>query len=1199
MGAIEEFVSNTPQFAGYTVNKTLSVGLRPVGKTRENIEQYKLLEKDKERAKAFLRVKKYLTKVHGIYIGDRLTAYSFEPEEVKNLWNLYDAWKHAEKKDRKAAKKEYEKAQEDARKKIAKFLTADTMYSKLFKAEVLTDVLPGYFSGVQETADIKLFIGFFTYFGNYNIAKRKMYDYNNKGTVSYRVVNDNITLFFDNQNILSAIKNYPELYKENAFQKLEKIYADTFKASSAFIGEYNLCISGVFDEEGNNIEKGVNQLINEYCALNKGVRIAYLKPLYKNILSEKKPLFTVDVFETTEEVTDEVKTFEESIEKPYSKFVSYINSDSYSYSGIYIAKKNLNTFSHFISGDPFIVEYAVKDKYKKEYGERDCFSIAEIIESVKEYNEINEKTADCNFERYFNVVKTFKPELYFSKIPFEKITDLQFDKTQAVELKEYLQTLLDHYNTVRMVKVYSQDDDNYKPDEKFYFELDTLIDAYKPIVKLYNKIRNFVTKKLSSEKSIKMNFDCPQLLDGWDYAVEKTKNGMMFYDSENDVYYLGIYNAKTKKPDFEICEDSKFKKMYLKMIPEPYKMLPHVCFSQKGIETFKPSEEILEGYKKGLHKKGSDFDINFCHKLIDFYKDCIAKREEWNVFNFKFSPTETYADTSAFFEELSKDAYNVELHGIDRAKLDAAVEEGSVYLFELYNKHLDKKAHGKNLYTQIIRSLFDKNCNNIQLCAGAEIFWRPALIKKNITHPKGSVIVNKVSKEGFTIENEVWFNIYKYLNHFTDHLTPEAKTLLDSGSVVYKNADRDLIKDRRYTEENFSLHFPVKINQKAGDMFAYEFNKKVLETVRNDKTVNILSINRGENNLIYAVLMNRNGEVIFDKSFNLIESGKQNVNYKNKLVVKSKERNAARTNWQEIDGIKDLKKGYLSCVVAEIARLIVKNNAILVMESLDTTFKSSRQYIESNVYQQFEAAILDKLSCLILKENDADSAGGLYHPYQLVPKFQSFEKIFLQWGFVFFINSAYISKIDPANGIANIFNFAELTNNEKRINFFKKMDSIKIENNHINFEYNLEGDFKGKQTVSAIGERNVWNPKEKTFERISLEKIAEELSDKNGNATDLLSYIKNEKPLPAFTEKLLKAFIATVSFKTFTLDEWTYVSPDNKTNQFTGKSMDYIGAYNLGNKFRIMLERDNGDGFLNNIKASEYFAELLNIIQKN
>ena len=81
--------------------------------------------------------------------------------------------------------------------------------------------------------------------------------------------------------------------------------------------------------------------------------------------------------------------------------------------------------------------------------------------------------------------------------------------------------------------------------------------------------------------------------------------------------------------------------------------------------------------------------------------------------------------------------------------------------------------------------------------------------------------------------------------------------------------------------------------------------------------------------------------------------------------------------------------------------------------------------------------------------------------------------------------------------------------------------------------------------------------------------------------------------------KLLKAFIATVSFKTFTLDEWTYISPDNKNNQFTGKSMDYIGAYNLGNKFRIMLERDNGDGFLNNIKASEYFAELLNIIQKN
>lgn len=494
--------------------------------------------------------------------------------------------------------------------------------------------------------------------------------------------------------------------------------------------------------------------------------------------------------------------------------------------------------------------------------------------------------------------------------------------------------------------------------------------------------------------------------------------------------------------------------------------------------------------------------------------------------------------------------------------------------------------------------------SNVQFCGGAQIYYRPALIKEEATHKKGSVIVNKISKEGFTINSDVYKNICSHFNHNTA-LSSEAKTLLDSGSVIYKTADRDLYKDRRYMYESFSFHCPVKINWQAKDINPLTFNKAVLDAIRSDDDVKILSVNRGENNLVYAVLMDKKGKVILDKSFNLIQSGKQNVNYKNKLIEKSKDRANSRTNWQEIDKIKDLKSGYLSFVIAEITRLIIENNAVLVLESLSNDFKSGRQFIESNIYQQFEMALVTKLSCIILKENEYGTPGSLEHPYQLVPKFTSFDNIFLQFGFVFFINPAYISKTDPESGIINFFNFNALTNNEKRIEFFKNFDNITVENDKLVFLYhpgNFNKDFKSIDLfkVIAAGKRNVWNPKTKKFEIIDLElegKAVYEnlLSYDYTNIAELFKDIccNGVLPHPAATERLLRVFMAAVSSRTFVLDDWQYISPMGNENEFTGKSFDFIAAYNLANKFKTILERSKDGEYLSNIKTVEYVSSLI------
>jgi len=1184
MRAIDTFISNTEDFEGYSVSKTLTTKLIPVGKTRENIDKFNILETDSLREEAFLRVKKYINNYHRVFIDENLNKCKLEKNDLEQLKTLIQKKENCSMKERKNLTKSIQSLELNLRKSIVKFFELDERFDKLFTEKLFLELLPTI-CNKDELEDVELFKGFTTYFSIFNKTRKNLYSFEEKNnTIAYRAINENFPIYLKNQMILDDIKeNHKELFNNSIFEEFESFNLN-YEVSSDFISKYNSFLSGKYDAEGCCIEKGLNQLINEYKQ-NKGIKIKGLKQLYKNILSEKNALFTIDCFESTAEIKAAIQDFHNNIFLSLENFKKYIKENSLDYANIYVQKKNLNTFSSITAGSVFNLQSTINDK-------KDFYSLKELEIFVNESNKINEKQIVFDVTKYKDQVLSFDLNKYYSKTSFEHITDIQYDKTQALDIKNYLQATLDYFNLLRIVDVSGFDD--IELDEEFYLNLEKILFELNPIVKIYNKTRNFVTKSLKQEKKIKLNFDCSVLMDGWTQSVEKTKNGMLFYDSDKDKYYLGIYNQNTKKESYQIVENSSLKKMYLNMIPEPYKMLPHVCFSKKGIETFHPSLEILDGYKKGLHKKSNEvFDIDFCHKLIDYYKSCIKAREEWNCFDFNFKQTQLYNDTSEFFDDVAKGAYKVTLQNIDSEHLFKTVEEGSLFLFEIYNRYLAKKAHGSDIYTNIIRSLFDEKVNNVQLCAGAKVFYRPKLIKEEITHSKGSWIVNKVSKEGFTINSTIYKNIYNHLN-YGEKLTSESETLFKSGSIIYKKADRDISKDKRYMSESFSFSFPVKINYKGKDVNTYLFNKRVNEIIKNDDNLNIISINRGEKNLIYIVIINRSGEVLLNKSLNLIQSGNNVINYKNKLEVKEKERANARTNWQEIKNIKSLKEGYLSSVVSEIVNLMLEYNAILVMESLSNEFKSKRQFIESNIYQQFEVAIINKLSCIIDKHKKNEDYGSLLHPYQLVPKFESYEKIFMQFGFIFLLNPAYISKIDPFAGLLNVFNFSELTNNKKRVDFLKKFDFIGIKADKLVFEYdliNFSKDFTGKQIVVGTGNRNIWDNDSKQIISIDINEETERLHNYFNSAINFVDLI-NEETNKDVLKTLIKVFSSLIGFKSFVYDEWIYISPSAKEVENKKYNIDFIAAYNLANKFRYMLSSLRESGELINIKTVDYFNKL-------
>ena len=194
------------------------------------------------------------------------------------------------------------------------------------------------------------------------------------------------------------------------------------------------------------------------------------------------------------------------------------------------------------------------------------------------------------------------------------------------------------------------------------------------------------------------------------------------------------------------------------------------------------------------------------------------------------------------------------------------------------------------------------------------------------------------------------------------------------------------------------------------------------------------------------------------------------TNYHDLLDTKEKQRDEARKSWQTIESIKELKEGYVSQVIHKIVELMVKYNAIVVLEDLNFGFIRGRQKVEKQVYQKFENMLIDKLNYLVDKKLDVTEAGGVLNAYQLTNKFESFQKLGKQSGFLFYIPAWNTSKMDPTTGFVNFFD-TRYENVEKARSFFGKFKDIcyNAKDNWFEFAFDYE-DF----TTKAAGTKTQW-----------------------------------------------------------------------------------------------------------------------------
>ncbi|OQA04431.1 MAG: hypothetical protein BWY68_00325 [bacterium ADurb.Bin400] len=454
-----------------------------------------------------------------------------------------------------------------------------------------------------------------------------------------------------------------------------------------------------------------------------------------------------------------------------------------------------------------------------------------------------------------------------------------------------------------------------------------------------------------------------------------------------------------------------------------------------------------------------------------------------------------------------------------------------------------------------------------------------------------------------------WNMVFTNPNQFK--LNGEAEMFLRKASLENKETIKTQknsrtiehgIKNKRYTEDKFLFHVPIKLN------FCREerrLNNKVNSAIAsNFDNLHVIGIDRGEKHLAYYSVIDTKGNIVEQGTLN---SDLQGQNYAEKLENLARQRDEARKSWQEIGTIKELKDGYVSQVVRRIADLVIKYNGIVVLEDLNTGFKRGRQKIEKSVYQKLELALAKKLNFLVDKSAQDGEVGSPSRALQLTPLINNFGEMekWKQWGVLFYTRAAYTSITDPITGFRkNIFLPRDTVKSmrEAILNF----DGINYDQTKNAYYFTYDpSNFKGNKCSSQtwtiyscvdriINKRNKESGKWESHPINATEKLNDLLASHNINKNlPILPQIEARNDLPGkFYEELIWCINLILQLRNSDSSNNTDfiqspVEPffNSRIHEKTGRQSDgkdianlptcgdANGAYNIARKGLIMLKK--------------------------
>ncbi len=869
------------------------------------------------------------------------------------------------------------------------------------------------------------------YLSNFQKTRDNLYDQNLKSSaLATRIIN-NFEIFLANKETFQL--KYENNYNEIGFNNIHVFEIDYYRSCLLQKG-----IDGSEQENDNNSYNRVigktNQCIKEYReklvsdtqkknGKNFKNDYPFFKKLDKQILGEieKEKEFIEDM--GSREKNNEIflvrfKEFIKITEDRFSKARKFMtrffdNEFESSYDNVFIKNTTINTISRrwFAEGygrefELFLPQKTKNKDEKEEPKVKQFVTLSDVRNAVEYLNGQPFKQSYYDqkiitegqelwqqflgiwrheFNSLFSGIKKKDGAIIIPEYPevLKEAKELNlFDRSnkKIATVKKYADGSLRIFQLMKYLAIDDRDKDKITGlrDTNFYAELDDYAKDFE-LIKYYNAFRNFITKKVSDENKIKLNFEKGNLLGGWAESPKGNAQFCAYIFRRGEKYYLGITDEPhildlAKFPEAQSTDEDSYRKMFYKQLKSQTiygSMYEKRYNGNKYLKDKKEfsDEELIERIKNLLRGQVCYFPSlkEVIEKDYSNPNSLATEISGMNLYNINFD------------QQLNNDYIEKIVHNLgDKTK--------HLYLFEITNKDLSKKSGSiKNIHTLYFKNLFsDLNLTkpNLKLSGGAEIFFRRAT--KDLPMKK--------DKKG-----------------------------------------KKIVSHKRYAEDKIIFHLPIVINLNTGKdgKFNQEINRVISTSNRGP---NIIGLDRGEKHLVYYSVINQAGEILDQGSLNKING----VDYHSKLIEREIERLLNRQSWEPISKIKDLKKGYVSQVVHRIADLAIKYDAIVVMEDLNIGFKQARSGIERSVYQQLEKQLIDKFGYLVFKDRDPQDIGGVTKGYQLSAPFKSFEKMGKQTGIIFYTQADYTSITDPLTGFRKNIYIKNSSSQEKIKNVIQK-----------------------------------------------------------------------------------------------------------------------------------------------------------------
>lgn len=953
---------------------------------------------------------------------------------------------------------------------------------------------------------IKTFDKFAGFFSGYKENRNNMFsDKTEMTAIANRLINENMIFYFENCFKLEKIKNYAlDLY--NALCEILHDFVCPTNYGKLItqdaIEGYNTLIGHSFADK---YSKGCNQIINEYRINHPDLKkhIPFLNRIYNQILfRDKKIENNSNEIITDKELFERIDSYTRYSLSDYLQSVDSLFNDRDLFSEIYFLPNKLNILSQIL----FEKERNSFSILKKKLAEKNIdSSIPVTLENISLVCSLDVyEILKCKYDQISSAIKTnlehLKPILLLDKLNddrsvpklgaeydkgglgFQQIGIIQHFFNSVIELNRFVQLFSLELNG-KEVEIENKNFD-------FYHRY-CLINEFKDDFSIYLKVKDYLTRKPYSNDKVRVYFENNSyFLNGFvESRTEKSDHGTQYggylfrkLNSSGDYdYFLGCSkNAKLFREHLASSVSENDKSTYERFYY--YQLKTQTIYynyrNEQGetyeIEKQKLKDVILQATKENgrlFEYDDKDTPTNYLNKIErenqSLYKAIIenenVKQLQLSIIkNLKFAFEKYVSKVPALKDILDKDYqflkdFNDDIQEVSNNKIiyyapvsqqewesvlnftEDSSDKGKFYLFKIQNKDLKDKSNRKNksgidnLHTLYFKTLMSEHQHTFDIGAGMVFFREKNYRGKKIIHQRNKPIQNKTPN-------------YSKLESLFEY---------------------DIVKDKRYFENKFFLHLSMMINYSKSSLRMADLNTKVNKFIYNNKdSINIMGIDRGERNLIYITIIDQKGNILLQKTMNnltyMVKNAEAdffvNKDYHKLLSNRVKERDVAKKNWGTIDSIKELKEGYLSQVVHEIVLLMMRYNAIIVMEDLNPNFKRSRINIESQIYQKFEKALTDKLNYLVLKKDEVIDGkkivkGDVQNGLQLTCPVPAIKDMKNQNGFIFYVWPQYTSQIDPITGFVSLFD-TRAKNIEGYLSFFKKFSAIRF--NGEDFEFTVD-----------------------------------------------------------------------------------------------------------------------------------------------